>query len=285
MTAAEALDAFRAAAPVRRLAYGGVEWQYRTTGGGPSGLLLLPGAVGDADAYFTLAPLLSHTHTLIAIAYPPVDSLTRLLDGLRYILDREGIDSTDIVGGSFGGLIAQAFLQRFPQRTRRVVLSATGPAKPERAASNERFARMLGRLPMGLSRTLLRTIVRASLRSVKSDRGFWRAFYFDAIAALSKEELMARYALSADVDRHGPPSPAGRQEWTGSVLILEGDADAIAHAGARDSLKALYPSAEVRTFPGAGHAISAERRPEWAAAIADFLSLGVSDAPSNGNRV
>ena len=272
MTASEALDAFRAAAPIRWLQHGGVDWQYRVAGDGVQGLLLLPGAVGDGDAYFTLGPLLSRTHTLIAIAYPAVDSLTRLLDGLRYILDREGIASTDIVGGSFGGLVAQAFLRRFPRQTRRVVLSATGTAKPLRAVSNQKFARAMGLLPIGVTRTLLRTIVRVSLKPVTGDRAFWRAFYCGAIAALSRDELVARYALSADVDRHGPPSPAGLQEWTGAVLILEGDADTIAHAGARDSLKSLYPGARVQTFPGAGHAISAERRDEWAATIAAFLT-------------
>jgi pimeloyl-ACP methyl ester carboxylesterase len=277
VTASDALEAFRAEAPIRRLQHAGVEWQYRTAGAGRHGLLLLPGAVGDGDAYFTLGPLRSRTHKLIAIAYPSVDSLTRLLDGLRYILDREGIDATDIVGGSFGGLIAQAFLQRFPQRTRRVVLSATGPAKPERAASNETFARLVGRLPVGVTRAVLRTIVRVSLKPVTGDRAFWREFYFHAIAMLSREELVARYALSADVDRHGPPSPAGRQEWRGSVLILEGDADRIAQTAARDSLKSLYPDARVHTFPGAGHAISAERRREWAAAIAEFLGQPVAE--------
>src|SRR4029079_14003383 len=103
------------------------EWRYRVAGAATQGLLLLPGAVGDGEAYFSLAPLLSDTHRLIAVAYPRVDSLTRLVDGLRDVLDREGVGSTDIVGGSFGGLVAQAFLRRFPQRTRRVVLSASGP--------------------------------------------------------------------------------------------------------------------------------------------------------------
>jgi pimeloyl-ACP methyl ester carboxylesterase len=277
----EALDAFRAAAPIRRLSHGGVDWQYRVAGSGPQGLLLLPGAVGDGDAYFTLAPLLSTTHTLIAIAYPPVVSLTALLDGLRYILDRERLDSTDIVGGSFGGMIAQAFLRRFPQRTRRLVLSATGPAKAARAASNERFARIMARLPFGVTRLLLRAIVRVSLKPVTADRAFWRRFYFQAIAVLSREEFAARYALSADVDRHGPLSPAGLQEWVGasaaaskpSVLILQGDADQIARGDARDGLRALFPSAAVRTFPGAGHAIAAQCRHEWAADIAAFLGV------------
>jgi pimeloyl-ACP methyl ester carboxylesterase len=248
------------------------------SGDGPQGLLLLPGAVGDGDAYFTLSPPLSATHTLIAIAYPPVSTLTALLDGLRDILDREGVDSTDIVGGSFGGLIAQAFLRRFPQRTRRVVLSATGPAKPQRAASNERFARVMARLPFGITRAVLRVIVRVSLMPVTVDRAFWRHFYFAAIAALSPADFAARYALSADVDRHGRPSPAGLQEWPGSVLILEGGADKIARTAARDSLRSLFPQAQIHTLPGAGHAISAERRDEWAAVIAAFLSAAPAAA-------
>ena len=280
MTASEALDAFRASAPVQRLQHGGVQWQYRVAGTGSQGLLLLPGAVGDGDAYFTLAPLLSSSHRLIAIAYPQIESLTALLDGLRYILDRERIDSTDIVGGSFGGMIAQAFLRRFPQRTRRVVLSATGPAKPERAVSHQKWARLMGALPIGVTRTVLRLIVRLSLMPVTVDRAFWRDFYFEAIGALSREALVARYALSADVDRHGPLSPAGLQEWTGGVLVLEGDADRIARAGARASLRSLFSGARVHTFPGAGHAISAERRHEWAATIVNFLT--VSDTVLEG---
>jgi pimeloyl-ACP methyl ester carboxylesterase len=188
------------------------------------------------------------------------------------MLDHEGLASTDAVGGSFGGLVAQAFLSRFPQRTRRVVLSATGAARIARAGSNQRASRIVGRLPIGLTRALLRTIVRLALKKVTSDRRFWRRFYFRAIAAAARRDLVARYALSADIDRHGPPSSAVLNGWPGQMLIIEGDADRIARGVARDSLKALYPGARVQTFGGAGHAVSAERRQEWAAAIDDFLA-------------
>jgi pimeloyl-ACP methyl ester carboxylesterase len=271
---AAAFETFQRAAPVRRLHHEGVEWRYRVAGSGPQGLLLLPGAVGDGDAYFTLAPLLSVSHTLIAIAYPPVTSLTALLDGLRIVLDREGVGSTDLLGGSFGGMVAQAFLRRFPERTRRVVLSATGPARVSRAAANEKWSRMVGRLPLAVTRGLLRAIVRVSLRAVTVDRRFWRDFYFRAIAELSRPELIARYRLSADIDRHGPPSLAGLQEWAGETLILEGGADQIAHGTARDSLRVIFPGAQVHTFAGAGHAISAQRADEWSATIAAFLNPG-----------
>lgn len=271
MTLQEQLDAFRAAAPIRRLSKDGVDWRYRVYGAGTQGLLLLPGAVGDGEAFFTLAPLLSNTHRLIAIAYPRVGSLIGLLDGLRTVLDCEGIGSTDIVGGSFGGLVAQAFLRRFPQRTRRVVLSASGPAQVERAATNQQWSHRVGWLPAAVSRALLRAIVRVALKKVTAERRFWRGFYFDAIAATSRDDLVARYALSADIDAHGPPSLAALQEWHGDILILEGDSDKIARGDARTGLKTLYPDASVRTFAGVGHAISVERRDEWAAAIAAFL--------------
>ena len=267
----EQLNAFRASAPIHALRHDGVEWTYRATGNGTRGLLLLPGAVGSGEAFFTLTPFLIDTHRILAIAYPGVDSLPRLLDGLRAILDREGLESTDIVGGSFGGLIAQAFLRRFPQRTRRIALSASGPAKVERAASNQKWSQRVGRLPIAVSRTLRRTIVRVTLKKVTADRAFWRTFYGRAIAGLTRDELVARYALSADIDRHGPPSLAGLPEWHGEILILEGDADKISRGSSRQTLRSLFPDARVKTFAGAGHAISIERRDEWTAAVAEFL--------------
>jgi pimeloyl-ACP methyl ester carboxylesterase len=267
----EQLDAFRASAPLRSLRHDGVDWTYRATGSGAQGLLLLPGAVGDGEGFFTLTPFLLDTHRILAIGYPQVDSLARLLDGLRAILDREALESTDIVGGSFGGLVAQAFLHRFPPRTRRVVLSSTGPAKVERAASNQKWSRRIGRLPIGVSRALLRAIVRATLKRVTAAREFWRGFYGRAIDAVSRDQLVARYALSADIDRHGPPLPAARPAWRGEILILEGDADKISRGSSRQMLRSLFPDARVKTFAGAGHAISIERRDEWTAAVTEFL--------------
>jgi pimeloyl-ACP methyl ester carboxylesterase len=271
VTLQEQLNAFRASAPIHSLRHDGVEWTYRAVGSGTHGLLLLPGAVGSGEAFFTLTPFLVDTHRLLAIAYPQVDSLARLLDGLRAILDREGLESTDMVGGSFGGLVAQAFLRRFPQRTRRIVLSASGPARVERAASNAKWSRRVGRLPIGVSRALLRAIVRGSLKKVTAERGFWRGFYRRAIDAVSRDDLVARYALSADIDRHGPPSLAAVPEWRGAIMILEGDADRISRGSSRQALRSLFPDAQLKTFAGAGHAISIERRDQWTAAVTGFL--------------
>jgi len=122
-----------------------------------------------------------------------------------------------------------------------------------------------------VSRALLRTIVRVTLKKVTTDRAFWRTFYGRAIAGITRDELVARYALSADIDRLGPPSLAAVPDWRGEILILEGDADKISRGSSRQRLRSLFPDARVKTFAGAGHAISIERRDEWTAAVAEFL--------------
>ena len=53
VTLEEQLNAFRASAPIHSLRHDGVEWTYRATGNGTQALLLLPGAVGSGEAFFT----------------------------------------------------------------------------------------------------------------------------------------------------------------------------------------------------------------------------------------
>jgi len=255
----------------KSLTHAGGVWRYRVAGHGRRGLLLLPGAVGGGEAFFRLAPLLDPTHRLVAITYPSVDRLDPLLDGLVAILDREALASTDVVGGSFGGLVAQALLAREPSRVRRLVLSATGPADRSRADAQVRWHRRMRRVPIGVTRGLLRLIVRAALRRAE-DRPFWRDFYRRAIAETSVDDVAARYGVSADIDREGPPPAAVLSRWNGRLLIVEGERDRIASRRAREALKAIYPAARLCTIAGAGHAASTERPREWASAIAAFLT-------------
>ena len=269
---AESLDAFRREHPIQSVTSGDVLCRYRAARSGRRAVLLLPGAVGDGEAYFLLAPLLRRTHRLIAVSYPNCPDAEAVLVALASVADHEGADSVDLVGGSFGGLVAQAFLRRFPTRVGRVVLSATGPVRPARAETNEKWARRIGALPVGISRGLLRTIVRLSLRKVTEEKSFWREFYFGAIGRLTAEELRNRYRLSAAIDRLGPVTTAGLQGWNGSVLILRGESDRIAHAAARDALETAFPGAAIHTFPGAGHAIAAQHAQEWARVTAAFLA-------------
>lgn len=152
-------DAFLREHPERTLRVGSTDWTYRIAGSGAEGLLLLPGALGGGEAYFALAESLSSQLRSILIEYPIVTGLDEMLSGLAAILEREGFERTAVLGSSFGGIVAQAFRLRFPERTTRVVLSSTGPPDSDRAPRNQRWLELLRYVPMPLVRALLRVAI------------------------------------------------------------------------------------------------------------------------------
>jgi 3-oxoadipate enol-lactonase len=265
------LDEFRRKHPKRSLSVGSTEWTYRVAGSGTEGLLALPGALGGSEG---LAPLLQHLaddYHLLFVEYPVVSGLDDMLAGLSEILRREGIGRTALLGGSFGGMVAQAFLLRFPEETSRVLLSATGPPDPRRARTNERFLRLLRFIPMGVVRSLLRLGIKKLTTRVPRDRELWRGYYSKALDGLTRERLRSLYRVSMDFDREYSGRSAALESWPGEMVLIEGSEDRVASKKSRDALKAAYPRAETVTLQGAGHGVSLERPEEWRDAVTRFM--------------
>jgi pimeloyl-ACP methyl ester carboxylesterase len=259
-------EAFLREHPRKTLRIGSTDWAYRIAGGGTEGLLLLPGAVGGGEAYFALAESLSGELRSILIEYPIVTGLDEMLSSLAGLLEREGIERTAVLGSSFGGMVAQAFRLRFPERTSRVVLSSTGPPDSARASRNERWLALLRHVPMPLVRALLRLLIRKLLSRVPREREFWQKYYERALRGLSREQLESQYrvAIDFDLDCEAPGPP-------GEILLLEGSEDSVASRRSREALKSAYPGARVHTFEGAGHGLLLERPEEWLSVVAGFL--------------
>lgn len=265
------LDEFQREHPERSVLVETTEWTYRVAGSGAEGLLVLPGALGGAEG---IAPLLQHLgsdYRLLFVDYAVVSGLDDVLEGLREILRREKVERTALLGGSFGGMVAQSFLLRFPERVSRVVLSATGPPDPRRARVNERFLRLVPFLPMRAVRSLFRLGIRKLMKRVPPDREPWLRFYTQAVDGLTRERLRSLYRVSIDFDRGYSDRVTALETWPGEMLLIEGTEDRVASKKSRDALKAAYPRARVETLEGAGHAMSLERPVEWQDAVTRFL--------------
>jgi pimeloyl-ACP methyl ester carboxylesterase len=175
------------------------------------------------------------------------------------------------LGGSFGGIVAQCLVRRYPQRVRSLVLSHTGGLRSDRAATNRRFIVLLRLLPMRLLRVMLKGATRQSLKDAPEQIPFWEAYSNEMIARLSKADLISRYRVAIDFDAHAGFTADDLKDWPGNVLILEGDNDPIAEAPAREALKALHPRAQVHTFHGSGHVASIAKLDEYLGVIKRFL--------------
>jgi pimeloyl-ACP methyl ester carboxylesterase len=61
--------------------------------------------------------------------------MTGLADSLAHLLDTRGISRIVLTGGSMGGVVAQHFVLRYPERVERLLLVATGSVTGDPAAA------------------------------------------------------------------------------------------------------------------------------------------------------
>jgi len=281
---ADELIHFRATHPVRHTFVHGVRWEYLVAGRGAEALLILPGLLGIGEMSFQHIRAFETDYRVIAASYPfELTTMTQMADGIAAILDAENIGQAHVLGGSYGGMVAQCLVQRYPQRVLSLVLSHTGGPRPDRAAANRRFIALLRLLPMGLLRFMLKGATRKSLQDAPEQIPFWEAYSNDMIARLSKADLIGRYQVAVDFDANSVFAPDDVKDLPGRILILEGDNDPTAEAPARAALKTLHPQASVHTFHGSGHVASIAKLDEYVGVIKRFLQASSGTSARRAN--
>ena len=252
-----------------------------SAGAGPA-LLLVHGFGGAAWNFDELAQLLPGRRLLIpdlpghgGSAPLPAPSLAGFADVLADVLTAEGIDQTDVLGHSLGGVVALRLAVRHPGRVRRLILAA-----PAGISSATRIAeltislvgliqpgRIAGRRAdrIARSRRLRRFVFgpfEVSNPDVLSERavhGFLRG------PTMHTDALGAGLALSADDPRRDLDrvrSPA---------LVLWGGRDR--QVPLEDGFEyARRLGAPLRTIADCGHLLIGERPDACARATLEFLS-------------
>jgi maspardin len=263
------LSQFRAAYPERQFEYSGTLWRYRSGGAGSEPILWLTGALGLGDFAFGYALALGQELRLLLPDYPPLRSLDGMADGLVAVLDVEGVRAAHVVGGSFGGLLAQHLVRRHPDRARSLVLSHT--LGPQRSYSRAALSRILSwLLPERPYRALFSRRLRVAFIGAEP---FWLRYFDSRVAALAKRDLVSRVLLASRFLqlRYAADDLAN---WPGQILILDADDDPLMPAAARKALRALYPRAHVHTFSGTGHSAAILQPEIYAQVIRKFLLSG-----------
>jgi len=255
----------------------GVEWRYLTGGRGEKTIMLFHGAVGGAETMGWLASAFEDEYRTIAPTVADVSTLGEVCDAASAILDREHVGRAAVFGGSFGGLVAQAFFRRRPAQVEDLILLSTGLPNRRLGSRMTWMTRLLRLLPFSLTRGLMRLEISKHLDTpVPAEyaarvREFRERLdhYFDH--TLTKRTLLSRIALSVDFNRNEPPEPVPHPGWPGRVLIIESNDDPMIPADERRRLREAYPRALVCTFAGAGHMIPLLRLEELVGVVKAFL--------------
>lgn len=253
-------------------------------------LLILHGLPGFSHLYLLphIAPL-ADSFTLYFLDFSghgysqdPVHSLTvdALVEDVEALRAHLGLPALAVLGHSSGGVMAQLYASRFPDRVSRLILVGTGATLPSFARNvlpHMGFRERLGLawLILGKGLSLLRgrtaafqnRLVALMARSYYKHepfretviRGYQHACVRDCSGFRSLTREFARLDLRRLDRSHTRPT-----------LILCGDADrAFGHV--QDELQSLYPHAEFK-WMNAGHDPFVEDSAAFLEAITQFLN-------------
>jgi pimeloyl-ACP methyl ester carboxylesterase len=264
----------------------GVEWEYATGGRGEKTILMFHGAVGGAETMQWLASAFADEYRTITPTIAEVNTLEEVCDAVSAILDREHVGHAIVFGGSFGGLVAQAFFHRRCAQTEDLILLSTGVPNRKIGSRTEMMTRLLRLLPFSLTRGLLKMEISKHLNTpVPAEHAarineFRQRLddYFNH--KLTKQTLVSRVALSVDFNRNESYGSEDQPDWPGRVLIIESNDDPMIPPDERRRLREAYPRALICTFAGAGHMIPLLRLEELVGVVKAFLKEDYS-SPSD----
>ena len=271
MSKAAKLQAFRNF-PEKILRTNETEWHYRSLGASPETLLLLPGGELVNDIAFDFALALQSEFRIVYPAYPRLNAIEELADGLGAILDAEGVGQAAVLGASFGGAVAQVFVRRNPERIATLILSNTGVPLAKLAGAVRITGWLMATLPWSITVRLLRRPLLKILASSETDAPFWQSYLDELFSTrISKADVMANVRVQLQYHQRFRFTSEDLKDWPGPILIAESDTDVIGPKR-REALRMTYPQAEVRTFHNAGHGPMFTRFDEYLAMVRGFLS-------------
>jgi pimeloyl-ACP methyl ester carboxylesterase len=271
------LKDFRLTHPYKHLAERQADWEYISCGQGEQALLLLPGALSVGESTFPLIKAFENQYRIIAPSYSLSLTMSGLCEGISQILEAEAVREAHVLGGSYGGLVAQYFVRQFPAKVRSLILSHTFILTKKYAKPLWIVGKTFPALPQGLFVSLLRLrlyrILVSKLRAAAHpETEFWRAYLNEAIASdLLKEVFIHQNKCLFDLTREPQFTRHDLEQWPGKILIIESNDDPAISARDRALLRSTYPKAEVHTFSDAGHASSILKRDEVVSVIRTFL--------------
>ncbi|MEV4177925.1 alpha/beta hydrolase [Nonomuraea sp. NPDC049709] len=273
------------------------------TGEGPGrGSLLVIHGGPDWDHTYLREPLvrLADRHDVIFPDLRGCGGSTRGLSDDQYtpaaatgdlvaVLDALGLDRTDVLGFSYGGLLAQRLAVAAPGRVRRLVIASSSvlpvpadafegwPERDRRVAAEASVwagATPSGPAPSGSGLSGAELTRAAAFAGAEAN--VWREEALD-----DYRERLSRVRFSADWQRpwRNGTLPAARPDGAAErlarlgvpILLLHGRQDMTFPASLAEEAAELIPSARAEVLDEAGHMAHVDQPVRWLEAVSGFL--------------
>ncbi len=270
-------------APGRYITFGGHRWHYLTMGnvtGDSTGapILLLHGFIlSGHESFATFKNKLAESRGVIAPDYLGYGHSERVLEpGQHYeishttkaiaaMLDEQGIQQVDVLGHSYGGVMAAQFALDYPQRVRRVVIMDSGQYV-------DISGTWIYQTGFGIGRAMAWHIISGPMSFLgnsckRNPKCTWWPF-----GLIEDSTDAMRAAMYTNTNSPTYAALSGRlSEIAAPSLVIVGDRDFIVPVADAERLKNELQNAELVVIEGARHMPYTGKPDETYKAVTDFL--------------
>jgi 3-oxoadipate enol-lactonase len=255
-----------------------VELYYEVHGKGEP-LILIMGLSLNSMAWYRSLPRFAERFQVIVFdnrgvgrsGKPDIPYTTdRMAEDTVKVLDHAGIERTHVYGISMGGMIAQRFAVKFPDRVRSLILGCTTPGGIYQIQPSVKAVQVLLRHAFGTPEELARAMIPIlySEEFVQSHPDLIEQDVQQALAIPTPTHGFLRQleaCLNHDSYHDLPTIQA-------PTLILHGEKDILLPYGNAQILAEQIPHSRLLAFPNAGHMYLTEVDEAADQAVMDFLS-------------
>jgi poly(3-hydroxyoctanoate) depolymerase len=186
---------------------------------------------------------------------------------VRLLLRRLGLPQTDVLGYSWGGLLAQQLAAQHPSSVRKLVLACTGPGVGSLPANSRVAARLLSPRRYYAPEYLARIAPDTYGGRARHDPALIQA---ETVRRMDRPPSLLGYSFQVLVSgtfSTYPIAPLIRQP----TLILAGDDDPIVHPANQHILHRLLHNSHLEIVESAGHLLLLEDPKRAATLVTNFL--------------
>lgn len=195
------------------------------------------------------------------------------------LLDALGLGQVDVLGFSYGGLIAQRLALAAPERVRRLIIASSGilPVPPDAFDGwPERAERRAAEAAVWADPTLSGPELTRAAAVASARANVWRpealADYLDRVTRIHFTAEWLRPLRAGILPAARPEDSARRLAAAGHpLLLLHGRQDMIFPAALVQDAATLIPSAKAVVLEEAGHMAHIDQPREWLNAVDRFL--------------
>lgn len=196
--------------------------------------------------------------------------LPRIAALVTQVMDALGLQSSDILGYSFGGVVAMELTHRFPSRVNRLVLVSTAPGTPGAVPHPAAFAMMLSPLRYYNRRAAEVIIPLIAGGKTAADQYQLRLGLNDRLKHPPRMRGYAYQLMAISTFTSWP--------WLHRIphrtLIVHGRDDPVSPSLNARLMMATMPDAQLHTVAGGGHLLLLDEPGRVAPGIVEFLESG-----------